>query len=144
MCPISNITKNCLISPPYCWAILYRKVLPPSSSCLPRPRPACSSPSSLQPATKKGQCHEKSNAWYRLRCCFRPNQWNANWLYSFLSRKAQNNGFLGIRRPKNFKFDFQMYWFFKNWLKVSIAHNTYKTINILETIFFILLNSNIT
>ena len=44
--------------------------------------------------------------------------------------------FLGIRRPKNFKLDFQMYWFFKNWLKVSIAHNTYKTINILETIFF--------
>ena len=26
----------------------------------------------------KGQCHEKSIAFYNMRCCFRPKQWSAN------------------------------------------------------------------
>ena len=29
----------------------------------------------------KGQCHEKSVALHHRRCCFRPKNWSANWLY---------------------------------------------------------------
>ena len=33
----------------------------------------------------KGQCHEKSMTFYRMRYCFKPQQWSANWYSSFWS-----------------------------------------------------------
>ena len=29
------------------------------------------------------QCQEKSTTFYRIRCCFTPDEWNACWFYIF-------------------------------------------------------------